>query len=188
MTRSRRLMIYALLALTALIIGRYVETPSPIQVTREEEVPDNIDFYLSGVDYRAMDDRGELRYRIQSPLLEHYRLEDISQVQQPVIEYRLGDRRWQLQAGKAEMQHRRDRLILDQAVQLQREGGSGPMQLDTEQLILQTRKQLVRLPVALRLQSSRLRLEADSGRLQLDDGKYRFNGVRAVYQNPEART
>ncbi len=181
MKRSRRLLLYALLAIAALIAGRYIETPSPIAVKPREKPPDNIDFYLSGVDYRAMDRQGQLRYRLRSPLLEHYRREDVSRVQRPDIEYRLPGKRWRLAARQGEMQHRQKRLLLQRGVRLRREG-SRPMQLDTGQLELQTETRIVRLPEALRLESPGLQLEADSAVLQLDRGRYRFQRVRAVHQ------
>ena len=181
MKRSRRLLLYALLAIAALIAGRFVETPSPIVIKPREKPPDNIDFYLSGVDYRAMDRDGRLRYRLRSPLLEHYLREDISRVQQPAIEYRLPGKRWRLAARQGEMQHRQDRLLLQQGVRLQREGRR-PMQLDTERLELQTEARIARLPESLRLESPGLQLEADSAVLQLGEGRYRFQRVRAVHQ------
>ncbi len=187
MSRPRRFLIYGLLALVALIVGRFVQPPSPVLVKPKEEMPDNIDFYLAGVDYKAMDEQGMLRYRLQSPLMEHYRREDVSRVQQPRIDYRLPGKRWLLDAEQAELRHRQDRLILSDGVRLQRLG-KRPMQLSSERLELQSVEHIATLPRPLLLESPRLRLEADSGLLQLDTGRYRFEGVRATHQPPEARS
>ena len=187
MTRSRRLLIYGLLAIAALVVGRFVQTPSPVILKPKQEVPDNIDFYLAGVDYRAMNEQGRLGYRLQTPLLEHYRREDVSRVRQPRIEYRLPQQRWRLQAEQGELRHREDRLLLERGVRLQRDGDR-PMRLDTEQLQLYSVARIATLPLPLVLQTPRLRLEADSARLQLDNGRYRFDGVRAVHQPPEAES
>jgi len=187
MSRPRRFLIYALVAIAALILGRFVRTPSPVLLQPKEAVPDNIDFYLAAVDYRALGSDGQLRYRLQSPMLEHYQREDVSRAREPRIEYRLPGQRWQLQAQQAELQHREDRLLLENRVLLSRDGNR-PIQLSTERLELQTATQQVTLPGALRLDSPALRLEAGSARLLLDQGRYRFDRVRATHQPPEAES
>ncbi len=187
MTRPRRFLVYGLLAIAALVIGRFVQTPSPVLMQPPQEVPDNIDFYLAGVDYRAMDEQGRLRYRLRTPLLEHYRREDVSRVQRPSMEYRLPRQRWRLEARQGELKHREERLLFEREVTLRREGGR-PMQLRTERLDLYSDARLATLPRPLLLETPTLRLEADSARLQLDSGRYRFDRVRAVHQPPEAET
>jgi len=146
------------------------------------QLPDNIDYYLSKVNYRSMNEKGDVHYLLLTPYLEHYIREDISQIQQPEIQLNGDLSAWLIQATNGSLQHAEEVFELQQEVEMLRNSELDPMRLNTELLILMPRSNLIEIPQHLSLVSSRLNLKADSATLNIDENRYRFNRVKAIHR------
>ena len=185
--KPRLLLLILLLIGGALLIGWFYDEQSAMTQAREElQIPDNIDYYLSQVDYRAMNDQGQLNYRLQTPYLEHYIREDSSHIQQPRFQILGQPSQWDIRAEQAILQHREERFELKHQVELRRQSGSEALQLDTALMILLARDKIVDIPQALTLKTPTLDLQADSALIHINNELYQFTGVKATYQ-PVAR-
>ena len=146
-------------------------------------LPDNIDYYLSQVNYRAMNQQGTIHYQLRSPYLEHYIREDISQIQQPDIQLNGEQSAWQIQAAKDTLQHREEVFELQQKVEMLRSSVVDPMRLNTELMVLRPQTNLIEIPAALTLISSQLQLQASSAMLDIDKSQYQFTRVKATHHS-----
>ena len=165
----------------AVSIGWFFETrPSRLQLS-PLQVPDNIDYYLANFSYRALDENGSPHYELQSPYLEHFIREDISQIQQPFIIYQADPHQWRVSAEQGSLSHQQERLQLNQQVDLQRVSSQQPLQLTTEVMILETRSDQIELPEALTITTDTMILHADRASLDIHKNYYQFNQVRATY-------
>ncbi|MDJ0833460.1 MAG: LPS export ABC transporter periplasmic protein LptC [Gammaproteobacteria bacterium] len=165
----------------AVSIGWFFETrPSRLQLS-PLEVPDNIDYYLANFSYRALDDNGLPHFELQSPYLEHYIREDVSQIEQPFIIYQADPHEWRASAEQGSLSHQQELLQLNRQVDLQRIGNQQPLQLNTEVMILETRNDQIELPEAVKITTDTMILHADNASLDILKNYYQFNQVRATY-------
>ncbi len=185
--KLRLLLLTFLLVGGALVIGWLFDKQSMLAPTRDSfQIPDNIDYYLSQVDYRAMNEQGKLNYRLQTPYLEHYIREDTSLIQQPRFQFLGEPAQWMIRSQKASLQHREERFELTRQVELKRESRLNPLRLSTSLMILLARDKIVDIPQPLKLTTPTLALQADSAKIHMDRELYQFSGVKATYQ-PVAR-
>lgn len=185
--KLRLLLLTLVLVGSALVVGWLFDEQSVLSPTRDDfKIPDNIDYYLSRVDYRAMNEQGKLNYRLQTPYLEHYIREDTSQIEQPRFHFLGEPSQWKIRSGKASLQHRAERFELTQKVELQRESTIDPLRLNTSLMILLARDKIVDIPQPLTLKTPTLQLQAKSAQIHMSQDLYQFSGVRATYQ-PVAR-
>lgn len=181
--KARWLLLVVVLIVSALFIGWLYDGKlgtAPQQA--DFQIPDNIDYYLSQVDYRAMDEAGKLDYRLQTPRLEHYIRQDISSIEQPRVELIGTASHWRLRASQATLQHQQERFELVDQVTLKRQSVHDPLRLDTSLMILLARDKLLDIPQSLTLQTATLDLQADSAKIYMDTDLYQFEGVKATYQ------
>ena len=85
----------------AISVGWVYQSRSKLAtVSPELEIPTDIDYFLAELKYQIIDKSGSLDYQLDSPYLEHFPRDDISLIQQPIINvYReTGD--WNLRAQK----------------------------------------------------------------------------------------
>ncbi len=178
-----RLLFLTLLLIGSALIAGWFFNLQPLQEANQQalQIPDNIDYYLDQVDYRAMNDQGKPHYRMQAKRLEHHIREDISQIEQPRFQFNGSAANWKIQARKATLRHRQQRFELQQQVQLQRQSADHPMRLKTQMLILQPQQNRVEIPRPLTLHSNALTLQAASARLNMKTDHYRFVAVKATY-------
>ena len=180
-------LIVAVIAIVgALSLGWFFD-PRPSLIPRSLlQVPDNIDYYLADFRYQAMDEDGKPHFELQSPYLEHYIREDISQIRQPFIIYRTDPFQWQVSALQGSLAHQQELLRLEQQVDLQRISGQQPLRLNTEVMILETANDLVEMPEALTLTTDNLWLQADNASLYMNKNYYQFNRVKATYHKRDS--
>ena len=170
----------------AVSLGWFFE-PRPGLLTRAPlEVPDNIDYYLANFSYTALDEDGSPHFELQSPYLEHYIREDVSQIQQPLITYQADPHKWRASAEQGSLSHQQESLELNRQVDLQRIGKQQPLQLTTEVMILETRSDQIELPQALTITTDSMQLQADNGSLDMKKNYFQFNQVRTTYHNRNA--
>ncbi len=71
----------------AVAVGWVYESKSKTTTQRPElEIPTDIDYFLTELNYRIFNRAGSLDYQLQSPYLEHFIRDDVSRVKQPVVE------------------------------------------------------------------------------------------------------
>ncbi len=178
-----RLLFLTLLLIGSALIAGWFFNLQPLQETNQQalQIPDNIDYYLDQVDYRAMNDQGKPHYRMQAKRLEHYIREDVSQIEQPRFQLNGAASNWKVQSNKATLQHRQQRFELQRQVVLKRQSPDNPMRLNTQLLILQPQQDRVDIPQPLTLQTTVLSLQAASAQLNMKTDQYRFAAVKATY-------
>ena len=147
------------------------------------QAPDNIDYYMTGVDYRAFDDQGRLQYRLHTPYLEHFIREDASHLQTPRIDYYAEDGRVQLESTSGVLNHPQDILDLRREVRLSRRHGAVPFELTSDALILHSADERIEIPAPLTLLQRGLTLHAADATLDMKTGQHRFSRVRATYED-----
>lgn len=177
-----RLVIMLVLGVTAAWLAGWLIDRAEILVEQEPlEIPDNIDYYLKTVNYRAFDAQGNLQYRLQSPYLEHHIREDTSQLTEPDINYFSAGDEWRLQARHGSLQHANDVFELTGQAQLQRLGSASPLALTSQRFVFDSTSETLDVPVALQLVTPAGRLHAQSARLDLANQLHRFHRVKASY-------
>jgi len=176
------LTVLALVSL-AIGIGWFYDRKLEPATTDALLLPDNIDYYLSKVNYRAMNLQGTIHYQLRSPYLEHYIREDTSHIQQPDIQLNGEVSAWQIRATKGILKHTEEIFELKQKVEMLRDSIVDPMRLNTELMVLRPQTNLVEIPSALTLISSQLQLQASSAMLDIDKNRYQFTRVKATHHS-----
>ncbi len=183
--KSRLLIFIVLLGIAAVLIGWLYESRLRERIERAELiVPDDIDYFLTGLHFRAMDEHGALDYEFRSRRLEHRRVTDISDIEQPALEiYREGDR-WQVDASRGEYRHRDNSLDLEERVVMQRLGAR-PLRLAGDRARFEP--DLDRLSVAgnVVVVTEAAEIRAAGAEFDLAGGIYRLEKTRAVYRDDD---
>ena len=179
--KSRILIFVLVLGIVAIAIGWVYESRlAPREETAELQIPDNIDYFLTNLNYRAVNESGELDYEFSSPRLEHHTLDDISLIETPLLNiYRAADQ-WQVNAQRGELQPRENLLWLHQQVVMQK-FGADPFELQAESIRFEPDKDLVSSETSVLMRSKQARIEAEAAVFDLAAGIYRLNKTRAVY-------
>lgn len=179
--KSRILIFVLVLGIVAIAIGWVYESRlAPREKTAELQIPDNIDYFLTNLNYRAVNDSGELDYEFSSPRLEHHTLDDISLIETPLLNiYRAADR-WRVNAQRGELQQRENLLWLHQQVVMQKLGAD-PFELQAESIRFEPDKDLVSSETSVLMRSKQARIEAEAAVFNLATGIYRLNKTRSVY-------
>lgn len=168
--------------LVALGLGWFFDNKEVISTESSLEVPDNIDYYLSRVNFLAYNDQGVTRFRLQTPYLEHNIREDTSQLTQPTLDYHVDSAQWKLTANKGSFQHEPEIFQLQDQARISRLNAD-PFVLNSELLIFETQTERLSVPQALNINSPTLNLSAQSAILDLKTSRYQFNRVVATYEN-----
>ena len=183
--KSRLFIFIVVIGLMALAAGWVYESRlRTMPDTAVPEIPDNIDYFLTNLNYRAVDADGNLEYEFSSSRLEHRPLNDISHIQLPSLKiYRDADR-WQVNAELGELQHADNLLWLRRQVLMQKSGAI-PFELRTESIQFDPARDLVRSDSGVLMQSRQARIEADTAVFDLAGKVYRLGKTRAVYYDDE---
>lgn len=166
----------------ALGLGWFFDEQTSQAPTSTLEVPDNIDYYLSNLKYRSMNQQGSLHYLLQSPYLEHFIQQDISRLQQPTMQFYGDNSEWLIQAKTGRLQHKEELFELLQQVELQRNSPQQPLLLTTDIMILKVHNNLIEIPQVMNLITNNLKLQAASAVLDIDQNHYQFRRVKATYK------
>jgi len=181
--KSRLLILIAVLGVGAVLLGWVYETQLRSRVeSRVLEVPDNIDYFLANLNYRAIDTNGALEFAFQSPRLEHYPLDDVSHIESPALQIHGQRNGWEVAALEAEFHHADNLLRLRRQVVMYRTGAD-PLRLSTESLRFEPDRDLVSTEASVVIETGRGRIEADQASFDLAAGIYRFSRSRATYRN-----
>jgi LPS export ABC transporter protein LptC len=179
--KSRILIFVLVLGFIAIAVGWVYESRLGSRVKVEElEIPDNIDYFLTDLNYRAVNESGQLDYEFSSPRLEHRPLNDVSLIEVPALNIYRSANHWQVNAQQGELQHRDNLLWLRQQVVMQK-NGTDPFELLTESIRFEPDKNLVSSETDVLMRSKQARIEAKAAVFDLAAGIYRLRKTRAVY-------
>ena len=178
--KARLLVLIAVLGVGAVVIGWIYESRlRPPAEARELEVPDNIDYFLANLNYRAIDDSGRLEYEFRSPRLEHYPRDDVSRIELPSVDIYGSDGEWRVDALEGELRHAENLLRLSREVVMLR-SGDNPLRVLSERLRFEPDRDLVSSEASIVVLSEQGRIEAERGVFDLADKVYRFSNSRTI--------
>lgn len=180
--KSSYLLITIMFISAALGIGWFFDNRLPKIAINTLEVPDNIDYYLSNLKYRSMNQQGSLHYQLKTPYLEHYIQQDTSHLQQPNLQFYGDNSTWFIQAETGRLQHKEEQFTLLKQVELKRDSPQQPMLLTTDLMVLQARDNLIQIPQSMTLIASNLKLQAKSAVLDMNKNSYQFEQVNATFK------
>jgi len=146
----------------------------------EVEIPVDIDYYLSKVSYRVMNEAGVLDYHLRTPYLQHFRGDDISKIDMPEIDIFRSRDHWQVVAQTAEMHHKINILRFIDDVIMEKQGEEA-VSLSAELMQFETDLDLVTSERQVRMLSKNAQINADKAVLDLDKNIYRFTNTRGIY-------
>ena len=165
----------------AIAAGWIYQSQSKVSETRAEiEIPVDIDYFLSKVNYRVMNKEGVLDYHLKTPYLQHFRGDDISKIDMPEIDIFRRNDHWQMAAQTAEMHHKVNTLRLIDDVVMEKQGKE-VMLFSAEIMQFESDLDLVTSERRVRLVSKNSQIDADKAVLDLDKNIYRFTNTRAIY-------
>ena len=157
----------------------YQSKIEPAISTSDLEIPLDIDYYLAEFSYRVMSKTGSLEYDLRSPYLEHYKLEDLSRIEMPLMNiYR--KQHWHVQARAGELSHRREILNLIDDVVFERKGDN-PIKMETTLMIFDPNKDTVTGRNGVQITSGKSKINANSAVFDLERNIYSLNETAAVY-------
>lgn len=184
--KSRALIFVIVLGIVAVAAGWIYESRlRPSIDTTELVIPDNIDYFLTNLNYRSVDANGKLDFEFSSRRLEHYPRNDVSMIEVPALNiYRESDN-WKVDALKGELQHQGNRLWLREQVIMQKTGGEA-FEIMTESLRFEPEQDLVSSEAAVLMRSRQAKIEADSAVFNLADKVYRFTRTRTIYYHDDS--
>ena len=181
--KSRLIILIVVLGVGAVLIGWIYESKLRQQVQpRELVVPDNIDYFLANLDYRAIDADGRLEYEFRSPRLEHYPRGDLSLIQTPSLQIHGHRDNWQVDAQEGEFQHGDNLLTLRRDVVMNRDG-TDPLRLSTESIRFDPDRSLVSTDTEVVIETRHGHIKAARASFDLAAGIYRFTNSTAIYGN-----
>jgi LPS export ABC transporter protein LptC len=177
----RFLLLFVLGTLLAAGTGWLIDLQRAVKPRQALQAPDNIDYYMKQVDYRAFDENGLLSYHLRSPYLEHFIREDSSHLQTPKIDFFAAEDQWHARSNQAVLSHAEETLTFNDKVDLRRSGGTEPLNLTSDKLILYSREERMEVPVDMILLQGGLTLHATGAILDMKSKRHNFTGVKAVY-------
>jgi len=182
----RILVLVFVLGIGAIAVGWVYESRLRSTIERADLIiPDNIDYYLTNLHYRAMKTDGNVDYEFNSPRLEHYPRNDVSIIEVPSLKI-FGDREhWQVDATNGEFVHQDNILHLRDQVVMQRHGNN-PMQMYGESISFEPDRDLVTSDAKISMRSKQAHIEAEQAFFDLAGKVYRFNKTRATYYHEDS--
>jgi len=172
--------------LGAIAVGWIYESRSKdILVGLDLEIPTDIDFFLSQMNYRVFDKSGKLDYQLQSPYLEHFIKDDISRIEQPMIRVYRDSGDWQIKAMRGEILHQQEWLRLDNEVVMQKMGGDA-IQFRSESMLFKPDQDQVVSEAEVIIESGRAKISGDKAVFDLRNEVYSLKNTRAIYYHAES--
>ena len=179
--KLRLLALVIILGIGAIVAGWMYESRLRSQDAKADlVVPDNIDYFLTNLHYRAMNIDGALDYEFNSPRLEHFPGTDVSTVELPSVKiYRQADH-WLVDALNGELLHQENLIRLRNQVVIQKQG-ENPFQMYTESIRFEPDRHLVTSEAKVLMRSNQAQIEAEQAIFDLAGKIYRFNQTHSVY-------
>ena len=182
----RMLVLVIILGIAAIALGWVYESRlRPQDEKAELIIPNNIDYFLTKLHYRAMNTQGTLDFEFNSPRLEHYPSTDVSDIAAPSLKIYREDDHWLVDALNGEFLHRDNLLRLRNQVVIQKLGDN-PFQMYTESIRFEPDLDLVTSEAKVLMRSNQAQIEAEQAVFDLAGKIYRFNKTHSVYSLGES--
>jgi lipopolysaccharide export system protein LptC len=144
-------------------------------------IPDDIDYFLTNMNYRALNAEGKLDFEFHTPRLEHFPLGDVSRIQVPSMLIQTDSGPWLVDSLAGEFQHADNLLRLTRQVVMQKHGES-PMQVYSESIRFEPDRELVTAEGDTLMVIPQARIRADFAVFDLARKIYKFTRTRSVYK------
>lgn len=179
--KSRLLIFVIIFGFGAIAVGWVYE--SNLRVPEEKTslvIPDDIDYFMTNMNYRALDAAGKVDYQFYTPRLEHYPHNDVSSLEVPWIQIETETVPWLVDSLAGEYQHGNNLLHLTREVVMQRQGDS-PLQVFTDSIRFEPDRELVTADSEILMIDANARIRADHAEFDLARRVYKLQRTRAVY-------
>ena len=184
--RPLTLIMLIIAVLGAVAVGWVYEASSKDTLVRPElEIPTDIDFFLSQMNFRVFDNTGSLNYQLQSAYLEHFIKDDISHIEQPVIRVYRESGDWQVEALSGNILHQLEWLQLEKNVLLQKLGAN-PLRIRSENLVFKPDEDLLIIDSRVVIESDSAKISGDNAVFNLGNESYSLKNTRATYYHAES--
>ncbi len=171
--------------LGAIAVGWVYESRSKNNLARPElEIPTDIDFFLSQLNYRVFNSSGGLDYQLQSPYLEHFIKNDISRIEQPVIQVFREGGDWQVEALNGTIFHQQEWVQLDNNVVMEQMGAES-IRVRSDSILFKPGQDLVSAKTTVIIESNGARITGDQAIFDLRNEVYSLNNTRAIYYHAD---
>jgi LPS export ABC transporter protein LptC len=171
--------------LGAIAVGWIYESRSKDNLVRPElEIPTDIDFFLSQLNYRVFNRSGGLDYQLQSPYLEHFIKNDISRIKQPMIQVYRESGDWQLEALHGAILHRQEWVQFDNNVVMEKVGAES-IRVRSDSIIFKPDQDQVSTKTTVIIESNGARITGDQAIFDLRNEVYSLNNTRAIYYHAD---
>jgi LPS export ABC transporter protein LptC len=172
--------------LGAIAVGWIYESRSKdILAVPDLEIPTDIDFFLSEMNYRVFNKSGDLDYQLQSPYLEHFIKDDISRIEQPMIRVFRDNSNWQISAMRGDILHQQEWLRLDNNVIMQKLGGDS-LQFRSESMLFKPDQDQIVSGANVIIESGRAKISGDKAVFDLRNEVYSLKNTRAIYYHADS--
>ena len=171
--------------LGAIALGWIYEASSKkISVRPDLEIPTDIDFFLSQMNYRVFNKFGNLDYELQSPYLEHFIKDDISRIKQPMIQVYRENGDWRVEAMHGNIFHQQDWLQLKDNVVMQKTGANS-IRVRSESMLFKPDQDLMSSRDRVIIESDSAKISGDEAVFDLRNGVYSLNNSKAIYYHED---
>ena len=184
--KSRLLIFVIILGFGAIAVGWVYERS--LRAPEEKAnlvIPDDIDYFLTNMNYRALNASGKLDFQFQTPRLEHYPHNNVSRIDVPSMQIETDTVPWQVDSQAGEFQHRNNLLRLTREVVMQKQGAT-PMQIYTESIRFEPDLEMVTAESEILMVNPKARIKADFAEFDLARKVYKFTRTRAVYHHEDS--
>lgn len=151
----------------------------------ELEIPTDIDFFMSQMNYRVFNKSGNLDYQLQSPYLEHFIKDDISRIKQPIIQVYRASSDWQVAALSGNILHQQEWLRLDNNVVIQNLDGN-PIRFESESVLFKPEQDLIMSEAKVVIKSGHAKISGDKAIFDLSNGVFLLKNTRAIYYHADS--
>lgn len=184
--KPRLLIFVVILGIGAIAVGWVYERSLRVPEQRAElSIPQDIDYFMTNMNYRALDAEGKLDFQFFTPRLEHFPHNDVSSMVVPSIQIETDTVPWLVDSEAGEYQHANNLLHLTRNVVMQRHGDA-PMQVYSESVRFEPDRELVTSDSEITMVNPQSRLVADHAEFDLARQVYRFKRTRAVYKHEDS--
>jgi len=181
--KLRLLILVTIIGFAAVAVGWVYERSLRAPEEKSDLVIRNdIDYFLTNMNYRALTIEGKLDFQFHTPRLEHFPHNDVSRIEVPSMQIETDTDPWLVDSLAGEYQHANNLLRLTQQVVMQRRGES-PMQIYTESIRFEPDRELVTAESDTLIVIPKARIRADYAEFDLARKIYTFTRTRSVYKN-----
>lgn len=181
--KARWLPLVIIFGIAAIAVGWIYQSQSRSEsASSATSIPDNIDYYLTHLNYRTMTKAGNLNYEFQSIRLEHHNLDDISHITRPSLQIYRNSEFWQVDSILGMIEHQSNLLRLEQQVVMLKSGDKA-LKITSESIRFEPDRDLVISDSGVIVTTATARIKAEAASLNLADKIYSFKKTRAIYHN-----